>query len=137
MYHLANADANDTTNASIAVLVISSGIFVLAIGAAMFPICIVWKRRIRQADVVVPLCILWALLAAAVSIYAYVSQTRWTTEYTLRIASGYFDPRDTSDRPSLPWLLWYILAMLYVLLVMWVARTRHRQPDSPSPVIKH
>jgi glucan phosphoethanolaminetransferase (alkaline phosphatase superfamily) len=133
MFLLAYADANDTTNASIAVLVISSAIFVLAVAAAMFPICIAWKRRIAQSDVVIPLCILWALAGAAVSIYAYVSQTRWTTEYMLNIATGYFDPRDTSDRPSLPWVLWYVLAILYVLLIVWASRARPR-PPAPGPV---
>jgi hypothetical protein len=126
MFPLGYADSNDTTNASIAVLVISSGIIVLAIAAAMLPICIAWRRRIRQSDAVVPLCILWALSIAAVSIYAYVSKTRWNAEYTLRIESGYFDPRDTSDAPSPPWVLWYVSAVIYILLIVWAARAKQR-----------
>jgi hypothetical protein len=123
---LAYADSTDTTNASIAILVISTGILIAAVAAAMVPICIARSRRILQSDALVPLAIVWALTSAVVSIYAYIAQSRWKREYLLRIQSGYFDPRDLSDAPVLPWTYWYVLGAMYLLLILWAMSGKQR-----------
>jgi len=124
MFPLANAEQPDTSDASIAISVVSAGIIFLAAAAAFVPVAIARRRRNRQSETIVPLSIVWALATVAVSIYAYISQTRWTREYTLRIESGYFDPQDKSGAPALPWLLWGVLAALYVVLIAWAAMAR-------------
>jgi predicted permease len=124
MFPFANADQPDTSDASIALIVVSAGIILLAAAAAFIPVAIARRRRHRQSETIVPLSIVWALATVAVSIYAYISQTRWTREYTLRIESGYFDPQDKSGAPALPWLLWGVLAAIYLLLIALAALAR-------------
>ncbi len=46
----------------------------------------------------------------------------WTKEYTVRIESGYVDPKDLSDKPRLPWGIWAGLLAVYLGMVYWAGR---------------
>jgi len=132
---LAYADAADQSNPAMAIIAVSSGIVVLSAGLAMVPIGIAWKRRHHQADTIVPLTMLWGLATAAVSIYAYITQTNWAKERLLRIESGYYDPQDNSGAPALPWMLWLILGFAFVLLILWALRGTREPPSAGAGLL--
>ena len=94
------------------------------------PIAIAWRRRHPQAETIVPLGILWGLATAAVSIYAYITQTNWSKERLLRIESGYFDPQDNSGAPALPWLFWIILLIAFAAMIAWALRGTRAEPSA-------
>jgi hypothetical protein len=132
---LGYADVADQSNRAIVIIVVCSGILVLSAGLAFVPMAIAWSRRHHQAETIVPIALLWGLATAAVSIYAYITQTNWSKERMLRIESGYFDPQDNSGAPALPWVLWLVLAIVFLMLVAWSlakARTAQRAAGEES-----
>jgi hypothetical protein len=126
---LAYADPTDQSNPSIQIVVNSSGIVLVAAALALVPICIAWKRRHRQSETIVPIGIVWGLATASVCIYVYITQSNWAKERMLRIMSGYYDPQDNSSAPALPWVMWFVLAAIYVALILWSMRSL---PGGPS-----
>jgi hypothetical protein len=59
---------------------------------------------------------------------------KWSNEQMIRIQSGYYDPTDTSDAPTLPWQTWAVLAIAYGGLVIWpFSQKRDAPPQSGAP----
>jgi hypothetical protein len=77
------------------------------------------SRGHRQADGIMAATIFWAMITAGSIIYGAAAQTNWSKEYTARIESGYYDPRDTSDKPKMPWVQWSGLGVAYAGLLAW------------------
>ena len=124
---LAYADATD--NSSTNLLLILSGAFILAATAALAAVLTFTAkaRRPRQSDIITAITLLWALIAAASLLYTVQSQMNWNKEYTLRLESGYLDPKDTADAPKLPWKLWTGLGVTYGATLAWSLSTRRNK----------
>jgi hypothetical protein len=59
---------------------------------------------------------------------------KWSNEQMIRIQSGYYDPADTSDAPTLPWRTWAVLTIAYGGLVIWpFSQKREAPPQSGAP----
>jgi len=124
------AYADSTDPSSMNLLMILAGAFILAATAALaaIPIFAAKSRRPRQSDLITALTLLWALLTAASLIYSVQAQMSWKTEYTVRLMSGYLDPKDTTDAPKLPWKLWTGLGVTYAGLIGWTVSKRQDGP---------
>lgn len=72
--------------------------------------------------------IVWSLLLAGSAIYAVNAQMVYAKEQTMRIMQN-FDPRDESDRPALPWVLWSVLGAGYIGAIVWSVTAR----PAPGP----
>jgi hypothetical protein len=116
---IAYADAPDDPNSAILIVLVSAGLLLLSAGLAFIPVCVAWSRRHRHSDVIVPLAVLWALIAAISFIATFVSQYHWSKNRMVLIESGYYDPLDVSGAPALPWVLWICLAVAYGALILW------------------
>ncbi len=128
---LAYAEAADTSNSSLVIVLIGLGVLSVAAIAAFVPIGICWNRHHRQTDSIAALAVLWSLIAAISVIYFVNAQMKWSREQMLRIESGYFDPGDKSDAPAVPWALWGGLAAGYAVLIGW----SFSQKNPPPPQI--
>jgi len=73
----------------------------------------------RRADLIMAGTFFWGLITAGSLLYTEQQQMNWTKEYTTRIESGYFDPKDTSDTPRLPWGIWTGLGVVYAAMLFW------------------
>src|ERR1700722_3177775 len=118
-FAIAYADAPDDPNSAVLIVLVSAGLLVLSAGMAFVPVCLAWARRHRHSDVIVPLAILWALIAVISFIFTFVSQYHWSKNRMVLIESGYYDPQDVSGAPSFPWVLWIGLGVVYVGLILW------------------
>jgi hypothetical protein len=115
----AYAEPPDPANTSLTLILALAAIVAAAGAMAFVPILSSWRRRHCHTDGVLAIAILWGLLAAGSGIYAAVSQMNWSKEQTVRIETGYYDPRDASDAPALPWRTWVAIAIAYGGLVGW------------------
>ena len=124
---LAYAESTDPTSTNL--LMILSGAFILAATAALAAVLTFTAkaRRPRQSDIITAITLLWALLTAASLLYTVQSQMNWNKEYTLRLESGYLDPKDTADAPKLPWKLWTGLGVTYGATLAWSLSTRRNK----------
>jgi hypothetical protein len=131
MIVLSYADSTDATASNLLLVVISAGLILVAGGMALVPAAIARKRRHRQAEAVLGMAVLWALLAAGLVIYSSMAEMQWAKEQTLRIESGYADAGDNSGAPVFPWPLAGALAVAYAGLVFWA---RNGSPANPRRV---
>ena len=116
--------AQTADSGSINLAKVLAGLFILA-ACALFVAVVVGlarSRRHRQADGIMVAAVFWGVIMAGSAMYTASSQYNWSKEYTTRVQSGYYDPRDTSDKPSLPWALWSGLGVGYAALVVWSLR---------------
>jgi len=114
------------------------GIAILAVAALLAAVLIAISRSRghRQAESIMVAAIFWAAIFAGSAMYYAAAQLNWSKEYTTRIESGYYDPRDTSDKPSLPWALGGGLGVAYATLFAWsmsAKRERHQDTSSQAP----
>jgi hypothetical protein len=116
---LAYADTADS--GSINLVKVLAGLAILA-GCALLVgviIGVARSRGHRQADGIMVAAVFWGIIMAGSAMYTAAAQYNWSKEYTTRVQSGYYDPRDTSDKPKLPWLAWSGLAVGYAVLLAW------------------
>jgi hypothetical protein len=116
-------------------VVISAALVLVVAGAAFVPLRLAWRGRHRQVEAITTTILFWGLAAAGSLIWAANAEFKWNQEYTLRIESGYADPRDLSGAPQLPWMLWGILAGVYVGLILWSASRRPPLIRTGFPVV--
>lgn len=133
----AYADAPDTSDSGLVIVVIAVGIVAAVAILAFVPLALAWKRRLRHSDVVAAGVILWGLVTAGSLICAVNARMQWSHEQTVRIQSGYYDPQTAGDAPTLPWAMWGGLVIAYGALVAWPlsqgrAAPAPAAPDSPQ-----
>ena len=127
---LAYADNTDTTNANLKTGLICAGILILVTLIGFVPVAIAWSRRHRRTELITAAALLWGLLAAGSLAVTTVRQLNWSQERQRRIESGYFDPADTSDAPTLPIPLWGGLGLAYVGLIAWGISQKRPSADN-------
>jgi hypothetical protein len=74
----------------------------------------------------------WGIITAGSAMYTAASRYNWSKEYTVRIDSGYYDPRDTSDKPKIPWVLWSALGIAYAGMVGWALSAKGEYREAAS-----
>lgn len=116
---LANADATDPTVTNLTTVLICAGIAVAVLIMAAAPILVAWSRRHRHAEGLTAVAVLWGLIAAVSVSVSVFDQMKYSREHLMAIESGYYDPNDTSDVPTLPLITWTFLGMAYVVLLGW------------------
>jgi hypothetical protein len=119
---LAYAETSDSGSINLAKVL--AGLFILAACALMVAVVIgvARSRGHRQAEGIMVGAVFWGVIMAGSAMYTASSQYNWSKEYTTRVQSGYYDPRDTSDKPNLPWALWSAMGVGYAALVAWSFR---------------
>jgi hypothetical protein len=118
---LAYAEGADTSDRNLVMMF--GGLLILAgVGAAGFVVVYLAKRRRGSVEVVLAGVFFWGLITAGSLLYFMHARMQWTKEYGEMIESGYFDPRDMSGRPEVPWGLWGGLAVAYGGMVGWAVR---------------
>ena len=112
-----------------------AGLVILAACALLAAIVIgvARSRGHRQADSIMVAAVFWAVIAAGSAMYTAASRYNWSREYTTRIESGYYDPRDTSDKPKLPWLAWSGLGAAYIAMLGWSVSQKPTLPPATPP----
>jgi hypothetical protein len=120
-FALAYAELPESSNVGLVLILAFAGIVGAAVVLAAIPVLINRRRRRRgRGDALLAIAILWAVLAAGSGICAVVQHENWSREWTMRIESGYYDPRDTDrDAPRLPWAAWAALACGFGALLAW------------------
>ena len=116
--------AQTADSGSINLAKVLAGLFILA-ACALFVAVVVGLARSRghrQAEGIMVAAVFWGAIMAGSAMYTASSQYNWSKEYTTRVQSGYYDPRDTSDKPNLPWALWPAMGVGYAALVAWSFR---------------
>jgi flagellar basal body-associated protein FliL len=134
LFLLATAEAADTSNSGILIVLLSVGVTILAAGFALVPMLLARAGRHPQAEVIAAVAILWALLAAGSVVTTSMAQMKWDKERLMRIESGYYDPQDNTDAPAKPWGAWAGLGAGYAVLLVWsVAMKRPPIAESSFP----
>jgi hypothetical protein len=128
---LAYAETADSGSLNLAKILGGLGIVAVAALLAAIVIGVSRSRRHRQAEGIMVATLFWAAITAGSVMYAAAQQLNWSKEYTTRIESGYYDPRDLSDKPKLPVLLWSGLGIAYAALLGWSAS---QKGDGGAPV---
>jgi hypothetical protein len=121
---LATSHQTDLSEGNLRLVLIWCGIMIAAAGLALVPLVIARVRRHRHVETLLACTIVWGLLAAFSVGHAVGAQISWAKEYQLRVETGYYDPRDLGDAPLLPWLGWGLLALAYLVLLMWASAGR-------------
>jgi hypothetical protein len=116
---LAYAESGDP-NAMNLVIVLGGVCIVAATAILAFALILTARARgHRHAEFIMVATVFWALITAGSLIYAGNAQLNWSKEYTLRLETGYLDPRDTGDAPRLPWGIWTGLGAAYGAMMTW------------------
>ncbi len=108
----------------------------LALGAlaiiallAFFPLRAARVRRHSRASLVTALTLLWALFAGGVFVFDAISETRWNSEQSIRLGSGYLDPTAPQpDAPPSPVPLFLMVALAYPPILAYAMSQRRRPP---------
>jgi hypothetical protein len=116
---LAYAESSDPGSANLVKVLAGMAILAACALLAAVVIGVARSRDHRQAEAIMVTAIFWAMLTAGLALYSASAQYNWSKEYTTRIESGYYDPRDTSDKPKLPWIPGSGLAVAYAGLLGW------------------
>ena len=128
--YLAYAEADDVSGSALTYVVITGSLVVLFGLMALVPCRTARIRAVRQSQTITALTVLWALLAVGITSYTIRAQMTWEADYQTNIKSGYFDPADVSDKPSLPWLSWSVLAAAYAGLTCWTLMAAAARPTA-------
>src|ERR1700728_830934 len=113
---LASAAVPPSSDSDVELVLISAGVVLVAALLAFVPIQMARARRHRNIEAISALLVLWGLLSAGSISYFIMKQMDWSTTYTQRIETGYYDPQDTSDKPTAPVALWGGLGAGYLVL---------------------
>jgi hypothetical protein len=127
MFASANPANPFATNLAFPLVALS--LFAVIAVFAFLPLRAARIRRHPKVSLVTALALLWALLTAgSVALYA-VTQTRWQSEQSLRLSSGYLDPAAPQpDAPAAPVPLWVLLALAYPPLLTYAYAHQRRPP---------
>jgi hypothetical protein len=117
---LSYAEGPDPTDSNLTLLVIALGIIGVVGLLAAIPATIARRRVHRHREGIVSALVLWAVLLAGSGVYSANAQISYSKEYNRRVMSGYFDPRDKTDAPKAPWVMWIVLAAVYGGVLMWI-----------------
>lgn len=126
---LASANpANPFANNLAFPLIVVSSFAVIAL-LAFLPLRAAKVRRHPRASLITALTLLWALLAGGSLALYSVTQTRWQSEASLRLSTGYVDPSvPQPDAPAPPVPLWILLALAYPPLLAYAYAHQRRPP---------
>jgi hypothetical protein len=121
--HIGLAYAETPDSGAVNLAKVLGGLGILVVTALLIAVIvgISRARKHRQADAILVAALFWGVLAAGSMMYAAATQLNWSKEYTTRIESGYYDPRDSSDKPTLPIALWTGLGVAYAAMLGWAA----------------
>jgi hypothetical protein len=126
-FTIAYAEQVDMSEGNWRIVLIWTAVLMGACLLAIVPILIAKARRHRQAETILALAIVWGMLAAGSVGYAVNARINWEKEYTLRVKTGYFDPRDVADAPVWPRLKWGFLAGGLVVLLIFSSTGHSRK----------
>jgi hypothetical protein len=130
---LASADSGDP-NASNLPIVLGGMLVLVVIALLAFAVILISRARAhRHAELITVATFFWALIAAGSLLYAGESQMDWSKQYTQRLETGYLDPQDTSDKPSLPWGIWCGLGVAYCTMLVWSLSQKRAELKKTSP----
>ena len=118
---LALAPAPSSPNAIAEWLLLTLGVIMIVAVLAAVPIRLTIVRRHRQREAILAGTLLCGILVAATVSYSIMQRFDWTADNEQRIESGIYDPRGTSDKPTLPIATWTGLAIGYLALTAWAA----------------
>jgi hypothetical protein len=129
---LANAEAPDSSDSSLLLILLSAGLILGTAVLAFVPVVIVRLRSHRNPETLLAVAILWGLLTAGTLVHATIVQVQWSKEQVLRLQSGYLDPQDMGGAPAKPWGTWTVLATVYGAIIIWAFASR-TSPGSAQP----
>jgi hypothetical protein len=133
MQLLAYAEAAGSDSINLVKVLAGIGIVAVVAVLAAVVIGISRSRGHRTADGIMVTAVFWAIIAASILIYTAIEQYNWSEEYTIRIESGYYDPRDVSDKPGVHWGLCGMIALGYAGMLVWASRGGSRDGVLPNP----
>jgi hypothetical protein len=116
---LAYAESVDSTTANLTILAEDVVILVGTAAVAGVLVVVALSRKNRRTQLIGAAAFFWALLTAGSLLYMVSAEANWSKEYTLRLETGYSDPRDQSDAPKPPWKMWTGLGIAYGVLMTW------------------
>jgi hypothetical protein len=120
LHGLAYAQQPDAGDSNLNVMVVGIAVIAVICGLAFGVIGLSFSRRHPQREIITVAAIFWALICAGSIAYALLQQSKWSSEYVLRLQSGYYTEAQAQiDAPRLPWTIWTILAGVYVALLVW------------------
>ena len=119
---LASAPIAPSSDSNAELVLISAGVVLVVAVLGFIPIQLARVRGHRNRDAISAIVVLWGLILGASVSYSIMKQMDWTTTYQQRIETGYYDPQNVSDKPTVPIGLWCGLGVGYALLILWVNR---------------
>jgi hypothetical protein len=123
LFFLAIADSSDRSEFNMEIVLagmaVAAGVCIL--GAV--PITIARRRKQGSIEGIAAVMVVWGLLTAASVIYTITAHMNYAREYDMRVMQN-FDPRDQSDRPTIPWLWWTASAVGWGGTILWAATAR-------------
>ena len=119
---LAYADTSDPSQGNFLLILTCAGAAIAVFVLAGVAVVISKKGSEQRGDAILVAAVFWGIVSFGSIIYAAVTQMKWSQEQTLELQSGYGDP--TKTPPGWPWVLWGILAGVYVLLLAWATRKK-------------
>ena len=128
---LANAEPSDP-NSSLQTVLICALIILLCGVVAFVPVLISWSRRHRHSEKIALIALVWGLAAVWSITSTTLAQMKYQYEHQMAFMSGYYDPRNTSDQPPLPFAIWGVLGFVYVALMLWVILATPRPAKGPN-----
>lgn len=115
---LAYAQSAGDSN-SLTVIVMAFAIILGACILAFIPIFTALSRKNHHSHSIAVMSIFWGVAVAVITIWCMLQRLDWSKELTMRLQSGYYDPKDLSDAPAVPWIVLIIAAGAWVALLAW------------------
>ncbi len=129
-FALAYAQSAGDSN-SLTVIVTAFAIVLGACVLAFIPIFTALSRKNHQSHSIAVMSLFWGVVVAVITIWCMLQRLDWSKELTVRIQSGYYDPRDLSDAPAFPWVILIVAASAWIVLLGW-ALVGARLPQAES-----
>jgi hypothetical protein len=117
---LASPPIRPSSDSNMELILISAGVVVGVAIFGFFPIQLARQNRHREA--IAAVIVLWGLITAASICLTINQQKEWSATYLQHVETGYFDPRDTTDKPAMPIGFWSALTACYAVIVIWANR---------------
>ena len=131
-FALAYAQSAGDSN-SLTVIVLAFAIVLGACVLAFIPIFTALSRKNRQSHSVAVMSLFWGVAVAVITIWCMLQRLDWSKELTMRMQSGYYDPRDLSDAPAFPWIILLIGAGAWIVLLTWAFLGASLPPEQAPP----
>lgn len=117
-FALAYAQSAGDSN-SLTVIVTAFAIVLGACVLAFIPIFTALLRKNHQSHSIAVMSLFWGVVVAVITIWCMLQRLDWSKELTMRLQSGYYDPRDLSDAPAFPWIILIVAAGAWIVLLAW------------------